>query len=134
MRWGKVNILTNRNKNAISNIARDVEYPYNDINIVKAAKILGHMCTTNTDINTAIDDRLDTGKADWCEMRRSFITDEQIANKLQIKFFETLTRAVVTYGIALFGRDSANIKLPQNFCSICIRDINRRRDRYKHEL
>ena len=40
------------------------------------------MCTTNSS-NTAITDRVNKSKPDWYKIRRSFITNKQIKNKLK---------------------------------------------------
>ena len=68
-----------------------MENPYDDIQIANSAEILGRACTVNKSINKAIKDRLDTGKADWGNIRKPFIADKQIKNKLQINFPNSLS-------------------------------------------
>ena len=75
---GKVNILATRNKNKIQHIINNLNEPYNKINIVSSAKILGHVRTTNYTINTAIANRLNKGKVAWYSIRRSFVANKHI--------------------------------------------------------
>ena len=76
---GKITILTN-NKNEITNIIiiKNMDIPYKDVEIVKSAKILDRMCTTNAHTNTDIADRLNKGKTVRWKIRRSFITESKL--------------------------------------------------------
>ena len=83
--------------------------PHNEIKIVKSARILGHMCTANSNTNTAINDRLNKGEAGRYKIRRSFIADKNIDNKLKINFPNSLIGTILTYSIIPFKCTCASI-------------------------
>ena len=111
-----------------------MEPPYSEIKIVNSAKIHGHMCTTNTNINSSIYDRLNNGEDAWCKVRRSSLTDKNINNKIKINFPNSPIRTILTYGIVPFKYSSDSIGKMQSFYSKCIREISYGIDNYKNEI
>ena len=55
--WGKIKILTGKDIENTKKTIQSYNEPYN-IECVKISKILGHIVTTNNNLNEAVDDRL----------------------------------------------------------------------------
>ena len=116
--WKKVNILC-KNKDNI-NISDE---PYNKINFVEKAKLLGHMMSADNKMDTAVTDRIQKATQSWAAIKKNKILHKDVNSKLKIRLYNSLIQTVLLYSLQIIPLNAKNTNKLQKFQSKIIRNI-----------
>ena len=121
--WFKTNILLNKITPQITNFIKSLPEPYNKINIVTKAKVLGHIMTAKNNITETLDNRLQSARIAWKSIKKSFITNQNIDTRLRLNYYNALITTILLYSTHLHDTNETTLKKLQSFHSGCIRYI-----------